>query len=518
MMRLGKAKAKASVDMAVADVWRRELGELSNRKFANRLAASEDLMLRLDVSRKYVKDQSCADGMAFNAAGNILVNGLADKRIVMRDWESGIVKFCFNSGHDCINNLFVVKLMPCSNDRSWITCSADGQDLVLRLDISHKYIKDQSCADSVSFNAAGNILVNGLADKRVTMWDWEAGIAKLTFKSGHGCIVNSFVAKIIPHTGDRHLITCSAEGQVRHAQISDHGVKTRMVANHMVGAFGLALEPGSPNVFYSCGGDGLVNHIDLRIYAPAAKLFKCQPIDDHEMIDDFISLSHIAVDPMNPNLFAVSGSDKYTRLYDIRKFKRDGSTDFDQPIGHFYPPHLIGVHQMVTGMAFSDQSELLVSYGDRSVCLFTRDMGLGHNPVPSSPFSARSEAIEKAVPQLYKGFAKYEWPKCVSFFGPKSEYVVVGTDSGRIFIWKKKGGELVRVIEADKRIVHFIESHPQTGVLVSSGTCRYKIWTAKAIDKAVLPTQTELDKQQHAQFLFLIVISSPLEMYDKWRC
>ncbi|KAL4290883.1 hypothetical protein GQ457_14G023940 [Hibiscus cannabinus] len=85
---------------------------------------------------------------------------------------------------------------------------------MLRLDISHKYAKDQSCVNSVSFNAVGNILVNGLADKRVTMWDWEAGIAKLSFKSGHGCIVHNFVAKIIPHTGDRHLITCSADGQV----------------------------------------------------------------------------------------------------------------------------------------------------------------------------------------------------------------------------------------------------------------------------------------------------------------
>ncbi|KAK8577035.1 hypothetical protein V6N13_122030 [Hibiscus sabdariffa] len=287
----------------------------------------------------------------------------------------------------------------------------------------------------------------------------QCGIAKLSFKSGHRYIANRFVAKIIPHTGDHSLITCSSDGQN-----SDDGQ----------GACDLDVEPGNPNEFYSCGGVGVVNHIDLRIYAPATKLFKCQPIDDHEMIGDFIPLSRIAVDPMNPNLFAVSGWDKYTGLYDIRKFKRDGSTDFDQPIGCSYPPHLIGVREIVTGMAFSDQSELLVLYGDHSVCLFTRDMGLGHNPVPSSPFSARSEASEKVVPQLYKGFAKYERPKCVSFFGPKSEYV--------------------------------------SGVLASSGTSDFKIWTPKPIDKDVLPTQTELDKQQHAQFLFLVVISSPLEI------
>ncbi|KAK8549392.1 hypothetical protein V6N13_027146 [Hibiscus sabdariffa] len=174
MMRIEKEKAKASLDTTVADVWRRELGQISNRKFANRLAASEDHVLRLDVSRIYEKDQSCAGG--------------------------------------------------------------------------------------VTFNAAGNVIVNGLADMRIAMCDWESGIAKLSFWS-----------------------------------------------------------------------DGVVNHL----------------IDDAMPIRQFIPLDHIAVDPLNPNLFAVSGSDKYTRLYDIRKSMRDGSTDFDQFIDHFYPPHLIGEHLVV---------------------------------------------------------------------------------------------------------------------------------------------------------------------------
>ncbi|KAK8577032.1 hypothetical protein V6N13_122027 [Hibiscus sabdariffa] len=92
MMRIEKAKAKASVDTAVVDVWRRELGQLLNRKFSNRLAASEDLVLQLGVSRRYAKDQ---DGVTFNAAGNLIVSGLAEMRIAMWDWESGIPKFSF---------------------------------------------------------------------------------------------------------------------------------------------------------------------------------------------------------------------------------------------------------------------------------------------------------------------------------------------------------------------------------------------------------------------------------------
>ncbi|KAK8577073.1 hypothetical protein V6N13_122068 [Hibiscus sabdariffa] len=101
----------------------------------------------------------------------------------------------------------------------------------------------------------------------------------------------------------------------------------------------------------------------------------------------------------------------------------------------------------------------------------------------------------KVIPQLYKGHANYERVKCVSFFGPKSEYVVFGSDFGRIFFWKKKSGELVHVIKADKRMVNFIESHLHTAALACCGTEDIKIWTPKAIDKAVTPTQIELDQQ-----------------------
>ncbi|KAK8577069.1 hypothetical protein V6N13_122064 [Hibiscus sabdariffa] len=131
-----------------------------------------------------------------------------------------------------------------------------------------------------------------------------------------------------------------------------------MVAKHIAGAKGFAFEPGNPHIFYSCGIDELVNHIDLRT-AAATILFKCQSIGDRRL--NFIPLYHIAVDQMNPNHFAVAGSDKHTLLYDIRKSKGDGSTDFGQPIHLFYPPHLIGDDRVgIIGLAFSDQNELLV--------------------------------------------------------------------------------------------------------------------------------------------------------------
>ncbi|KAA8546137.1 hypothetical protein F0562_020969 [Nyssa sinensis] len=390
--------ARTSLDSAVVDIWQREVGELSTRTFAHRLGASEDLVLRLGISRKLEKHAGCVN--------------------------------------------------------------------------------------TVSFNADGNILVSGSDDRRVILWDWEIGHVKLSFYSGHNN--NIFHAKIMPYTEDRSVVTCAADGQVRHAQIQECGqVETKLLAKHRGRAHKLATEPGSPHIFYTCGEDGLVQHFDLRIGA-ATKLFACHSIHETRSYMPIIHLNTIAIDPRNPNLFA--------------------------PTEYFCPRHLIGNDQVgITGLAFSDQSELLVSYNDEFIYLFTKDMGLGPSPAPASPVSMGSDGDEmepdhhseaspsdmdpdvKVGPQVYKGHRNCDTVKGVNFFGPKCEYVVSGSDCGHIFIWKKNG-ELIRVMKADKHVVNCIESHPYTTALASSGIENdIKIWTPKAIDKAALPTNIEKD-------------------------
>ncbi|KAL4289533.1 hypothetical protein GQ457_14G025040 [Hibiscus cannabinus] len=341
------------------------------------------------------------------------------------------------------------------------------QDIVLRLDISRRLENDRDRVDSARFNADGNLLVyGGLFDKRIKIWDWEAGIAKLTFESGH----------------------------VRDARIADRGVKTRMVANHIAGAYDLAFEPGSPHIVYSCGADGLVNHVrhaqisecgvetmllakhqcnasDLAfepgsphlvytcgedglgsITAAATKLLRCQPIRDCRVRNPVIPLYTIAIDPRNPNVFAV-----------IR-------------------------------VSFLSRTR------DNLIYLFTQDMGPRNNPVASSPSSSCSEANGKATPQVYKGHGKKEGVDSLSFFGPKSEYVVSGSGNGRVYIWKKKGGELVRAKKEHVLGVDCIEPHPHTTVLASSGADGIKIWTPNVIDKAML-LAIKIEQDQQSELL-----------------
>lgn len=249
--------------------------------------------------------------------------------------------------------------------------------------------------------------------------------------------------------------------------------------------------------------------IDLRTER-ATRLLTCQPLLRHSFFRN-LHLNAITIDPRNPNLFAVGGSDTFARVYDIRKYKWNGSSEFGQPADFFCPSHLVDDKSVgITGLAYSSQSELLVSYNDEFIYLFTKDIGLGSNPSISSQVSESSdvggltadnlwessfsnaEDNIKAAPQSYKGHRNSETVKGVNFFGPKCEYVVSGSDCGRIFIWNKKGGKLVRVMEADKDVVNCVETHPHATVLASSGIENdIKMWVPKAIDKAILPANIQ---------------------------
>lgn len=82
------------------------------------------MVLRLEIYRKLAKHKGCVNTVSFNAQGDILVSGSDDRRVLLWDWELGNVKLSFHSGHS--NNVFQAKFMPFSDDRTIVTCAADG--------------------------------------------------------------------------------------------------------------------------------------------------------------------------------------------------------------------------------------------------------------------------------------------------------------------------------------------------------------------------------------------------------
>ncbi|KAG0263359.1 DDB1- and CUL4-associated factor 6 [Mortierella polycephala] len=65
--------------------------------------------------------------------------------------------------------------------------------------------------------------------------------------------------------------------------------------------------------------------------------------------------------------------------------------------------------------------------------------------------------------------------KEANFFGPNSEFIMSGSDDGRIFFWDKKTGRILNVLNADKRVVNCLQPHPFSSFLLA----------ASGIDKTV---------------------------------
>lgn len=216
---------------------------------------------------------------------------------------------------------------------------------------------------------------------------------------------------------------------------------------------------------------------DLRTNSPS-KLFYCSSFTgtnyQYSSLNN-LSLHSIIIDPRNPNHFSIGGSDEYARLYDKRILQQGpASITAGRPVDTFCPKHLIKTHDThITGMSYSNTNELLVSYSSDLISLFQKDMGLGPYPVALS--KDHLDSLEE--PQTYSGHRNSFTLKGVSFFGPNSEYVMSGSDCGHIFIWNKKDGRFVHVLEGDRHIVNQVEPHPNIPVLASSGLEKsIKLW------------------------------------------
>ncbi|KAL2340008.1 hypothetical protein Fmac_007948 [Flemingia macrophylla] len=104
---------------------------------------------------------------------------------------------------------------------------------------------------------------------------------------------------------------------------------------------------------------------------------------------------------------------------------------------------------------------------------------------PSSSHSSRtSYQPEPAVDmkQRYVGHCNIGTDiKQASFLGQRGEYVASGSDDGRWFIWEKRTGRLVKMLNGDESVVNCVQCHPFDSVVATSGIdSTIKLWTPNA--------------------------------------
>ena len=253
---------------------------------------------------------------------------------------------------------------------------------------------------------------------------------------------------------------CGHDGQVRIAHLAAMpGTQmTKQLVKHGGASHSLALEPDSPFSFLTTGEDAVVFSIDLRQVRPAWKRVVTK--EDGKKV----GLYTIFVNPSNSYQFAVGGLDQFVRIYDQRKIHENVHNGV---LKKFCPHHLITpLPTYITSLMYSyDGSEVLTSYNDEDIYIF------------NSSDSVRAEYVKR-----YKGHRNNATVKGVNFYGPRSEFVMSGSDCGHIFIWEKSSCQIVQFLEADEEeIINCIDPHPYLPMLASSGLDqKVKIWAPTA--------------------------------------
>jgi len=88
------------------------------------------------------------------------------------------------------------------------------------------------------------------------------------------------------------------------------------------------------------------------------------------------------------------------------------------------------------------------------------------------------ETVDHTYLRKYSGHRNCLTLKEVNFFGPRSEYVVSGSDGSKIFIWEAETGKVVNMLSTDKDVVNCVQGHPSNMILATSGIeSVIKLWT-----------------------------------------
>ncbi|XP_049624133.1 LOW QUALITY PROTEIN: DDB1- and CUL4-associated factor 8-like [Suncus etruscus] len=303
------------------------------------------------------------------------------------------------------------------------------------------------CISTLQFNESGAWLTSSSHDMRVIIWDWVQQRALLEFDSGFTS--NVFQAKFLPNSGDTALAMCGSDGQVRVAQLcpSPACQTIRRVAQHQAAAHKLALVPHCPHRFLTSGEDAVVYNVDLQLDQPASELLVLKEKQKR------VGLYTIFVNPNNIHEFAVGGQDLVVRIYDQRKMDQRVNNGV---LKKFCPLHLLTnqINPVITSLVYShDGTELLASYNDADIYLFDTN-----------------SCDETQYVKKYKGHRNSLPPKEINFYGPRSQFVVSGSDYGHIFFWEKSSCQIVQCIEAVLGdTINCVEPHPRLPIIVSCG-------------------------------------------------
>ncbi|RAK74807.1 WD repeat-containing protein [Aspergillus fijiensis CBS 313.89] len=272
-------------------IWRRESGGFSHLAGIRGLYGSPEWVQDLDIVNELGGHSGCVNALSWSRSGRLLASGSDDQHLNIYAYQSDssaapfALSTTIDTGHTA--NIFSVKFMPHSNDRTLVSCAGDSQVRVFDIEYS-----------SSNGHLGGNSTFASSARSRrfQNFFNTSHYLSPITTNAkvyrSHADRVKRIVTESSPHL----FLTCSEDGEVRQWDL-------RQPSSAYPKPLG-----GQGYMSFRSGQD----HDDSNVPPPLISYKKYR-----------LDLNTISCSPSQPHYIALGGAHLHCFLHDRRMLGRD---------------------------------------------------------------------------------------------------------------------------------------------------------------------------------------------------
>ncbi|KAL8672356.1 MAG: hypothetical protein Q9168_003176 [Polycauliona sp. 1 TL-2023] len=188
-------------------LWR-ELGHTSRSSAIKELYGDRSLVENLDIVNELGGHSGCVNALSWSSSGRLLASGSDDQHLNIHSYqpESSTAQFTLNTtvstGHSA--NIFSVKFMPHSDDRTIVTCAGDCEVRVVDIETSGRTTIPSGATNPTT--------------SRAQLHNLYKGVQYLSHGETNTRVYRSHadrVKRIVTESSPFLFLTCSEDGEVR---------------------------------------------------------------------------------------------------------------------------------------------------------------------------------------------------------------------------------------------------------------------------------------------------------------
>ncbi|PYH50004.1 WD repeat-containing protein [Aspergillus saccharolyticus JOP 1030-1] len=272
-------------------IWRRESGELSRLASIQGLYGASEWVKELDIVNELGGHSGCVNALSWSRSGRLLASGSDDQHLNIYAYQpdSSAAPFTLNTtidtGHTA--NIFSVKFMPHSNDRTLVSCAGDSQVRVFDIEYS---------SSNGHLDGNSNALSSARGRRFHNFFNTSHYLSPRTTNAkvyrSHADRVKRIVTESSPHL----FLTCSEDGEVRQWDLRQ---PSSAYPKPLGGQGYMAFRSGQA-------------HDDSNVPPPLISYKKYR-----------LDLNTISCSPSQPHYIALGGAHLHCFLHDRRMLGRD---------------------------------------------------------------------------------------------------------------------------------------------------------------------------------------------------